>query len=192
MKMSCWPYIDQSRLTVRERHDNRAIFGARKKRERERKGVTFFDMSIYFRPISGIPWRKYPPRSFADCITRRGMRRTEIEKKRNWKCEEETENERKGVTKRKGEAQRQREKERERKTAERRHVGTRHPSAQCLSFAPLSPLKRRETVTYARKYHVYRGSSDSCLWRAGQSIQRTQRSSCDLGDLYYHIVLGYT
>jgi len=85
------------------------------------------------------------------------MRRTEIKRKRNLQVrvrEEETGNERKGGYQARG---RSREREKDGKT-ERRHIGTRHPSARCLSFALLSQTTRNRE---ARKYHIYRGSFDS-------------------------------
>lgn len=109
--------IDQSQPTARENDDNRAIQSEEEEKERERERVTFFEVGIYFRPISGIPRRKYPPR--AGCITRRGMRRAEREKRK-----EKVRDARRrgggvkegGICGRKG------------GEFERRDVGTRHPS----------------------------------------------------------------
>lgn len=156
-------------------------FGARPngERERERKGVTFFDMGIYFRPISGIPRRKYPPRSSADCITRRGMRRTEIEerKKKLKVCacvKKRRGTKEKEAAERKGEVGSEREKE---ERSERRHVGTRHPSARdvcllllCLLSNDARPWRMRESIMFiaAPPILVFDGRTPS--------IRRTQRS----------------
>lgn len=114
--------VYQSRLT-RKRDDNRAIRSEDEERKRERKEATFFDMGIYFRPISDIPRRKYPPRSSADCITRRGMRRTEIEKRKKLEaCVKKRQGmKEKGTTERKGEVRREREREEDRAKT-RRHA----------------------------------------------------------------------
>jgi hypothetical protein len=72
---------DQLRPTGRERDGNRAIRVDEGEAERER--VVFFDVGIYFRPISGIPRHKYPPcGSSAGCATSAGNERSGRERKR--------------------------------------------------------------------------------------------------------------
>lgn len=190
--MSCWPYIDHSQLAARERDDNKAIRSEDEQRKRERKGVTFFDMGIYFRPISGIPRRKYPPRSSADCITRRGMRRTEIEERKKEirsVCvrEEETGNERNGGCRAKGRI-REREKEREEERSEDTSARDTLQLDVCLLLLCLlsndaRPWRMRESITFIAALPIL-------AFDGRTRVSEGCSDRIDLGDLRRHIVPG--
>lgn len=167
MKISRWLSINHNRR--RENDDNRAIQSEEEEKERERERVTFFDVGIYFRPISGIPRRKYPPRSSAGCITRRGMRRAERKKIKKKKCEEEIEGERRRIYGKKRE-----EKGRRIQVKTRRHA----TSFDSTSVFCTSLLKRRAVHDVAKKFLAFLSrpsaalsslTEDCSIWRMRQS-----------------------
>jgi len=154
---------DQLRPTGRERDGNRAIRVDEGEAERER--VVFFDVGIYFRPISGIPRHKYPPcGSSAGCATsagneRSGRERKKKERPRRW----DRARARTGDLQRKKERfEREREREREsqeRKKAEEQErkiqVKTgRHATPSSVSRHPPPLASRRRAISFTRSPRV--------------------------------------
>jgi len=149
--------------------------------------VVFFDVGIYFRPISGIPRRKYPPYGpSASCATSAANEKNGREKKKKRETKM-TERDRAHATRterkeRKKEALRERERRKKWKStrSKRRQLGTRHP---------LRSLHRVSRL--AREYHVH--SQPPCgprqvliaLTRVEAANLADLRSTAELVDFFF-------